>query len=197
MTGERSVRDGTKVIRRLGQLRALCSPVRQDIVAALESSGPSSVGEIAGRLGRSTHSLYYHVRMLERTGLIRVHETRSTTRRDEIVYALATKGIVIDPCRRSRAFLQSLGEMYAATLRRAEREVLRALEEDGRLPSNEPRQCGVFTVNARLTPRARKTLRKRLLELGDLIEAEDDPRGTPTVVTIAFHGVPSRRGKAQ
>ena len=88
---------------------------------------------------------------------------------------------------RSPAFLQTLGELYAATLRRAEREVVRSLEDEPGGPSDVPRQAGVFTVRARLTERSRKLLKKRLLELGDLVESADDPRGEVTVVTVALH----------
>jgi predicted transcriptional regulator len=187
MTKRGSKQTGTHVIRSHKELKALCSPVRQDIVFVLESLGPSSVSEIAERLGRSPHSLYYHVRELERVGLVSARETRRTTRRDAVVYALVSEGILIDPQQRSKAFLQTLGEMYSASLRRAERETLFALANDAHVPPDEPRNSGVFTVNARLTPRSRKLMRKRLLELGDLIEAEDDPRGEATVLTIAVH----------
>ena len=182
----------TRKMRRLDELRALRSPLRQDIVLVLESVGPSSVAEIAERLGRSTHSLYYHVRQLERAGLVRTHEVRSTGRRDETVYALVSKGLVIDQRQRSQPFLEALGEMYSAALRRAERGLMRTLEEDLLRPPEEPRRSGVVTVNARLTPRGQKLLKQRLLELAETIEAEDDPRGEATIVTIAFHSRPPR-----
>ena len=95
--------------------------------------------------------------------------------------------MVIDQRQRSKAFLARLGEMYTAKLQRAKRGVLRGLEADGRRPSEEPRHSGVFSVNARLTPRSFELVRKRLLELGELIEAKDDPHGEATIVTIVFH----------
>ena len=57
-------------IRSPRQIRALASAVRQDIVDALESSGPCSVRELANLLGRRPDALYYHIRALRDADLL-------------------------------------------------------------------------------------------------------------------------------
>jgi hypothetical protein len=52
------------------QIRALASPVRQDIVDAITAVGPCSVAELATVLGRPADGLYYHVRLLVATRLL-------------------------------------------------------------------------------------------------------------------------------
>src|SRR5215216_2961617 len=78
---------GVYVIREPKQLAALRSPVRQEIVDALAPTRIRTVAELASMLGRSTHSLYHHVRVLERVGLILNMGIERRNRRDEALYA--------------------------------------------------------------------------------------------------------------
>lgn len=52
------------------QLLALASPGREDITDAVAILGPCGVTELAKFLGRSRHSLYYHIRALRDCGLL-------------------------------------------------------------------------------------------------------------------------------
>ena len=58
-------------IARLDQLRALASPVRQEIIDAVTASGPISISTLARVLGRTPHALYFHIRKLESLGLLK------------------------------------------------------------------------------------------------------------------------------
>ena len=58
------------VVSRPGQLAALASPARQEIVDVLARMGTASVAELAATLGRPADGLYYHVRALQRAGLV-------------------------------------------------------------------------------------------------------------------------------
>lgn len=51
--------------------RALASATRQEIVDVLSSAGPCTVVRLASLLGRRPDALYFHLRVLERVGLIR------------------------------------------------------------------------------------------------------------------------------
>ncbi|GMQ82253.1 MAG: hypothetical protein BMS9Abin05_1698 [Rhodothermia bacterium] len=66
----------------------LSSTVRRDILQRLSERGPSSVADLATDMGRPADALYYHVRLLLKNSLIKKHDTRRSSRRDEIVYAL-------------------------------------------------------------------------------------------------------------
>jgi predicted transcriptional regulator len=58
------------VVTSASQLLTIASPGREEIVDAVGFLGPSTVPEIAAFLGRSRHSLYYHVRALLEAGLL-------------------------------------------------------------------------------------------------------------------------------
>jgi predicted transcriptional regulator len=52
------------------QLQVIASPGREEIVDMVALIGPCSITELAGALGRSRNSLYYHVRALRDSGLL-------------------------------------------------------------------------------------------------------------------------------
>ena len=52
------------------QVRAVASPVRAAVVDALEVMAPATIVQIARAIGYPPDGLYYHVRMLERIGLV-------------------------------------------------------------------------------------------------------------------------------
>ena len=76
-------------IERLPQLKALVSPVRQDIVDTLQTLGTASTTDLAEQLGRPADGLYYHVRALLKAGLVVPAGTRPQGGRNEALYRTA------------------------------------------------------------------------------------------------------------
>jgi DNA-binding transcriptional ArsR family regulator len=67
-------------ISRPAQMRALISPMRQEIVDALESAGPCSIARLAELLSRPADTLYFHIRKLLKVGLVIEAERRKEGR---------------------------------------------------------------------------------------------------------------------
>jgi DNA-binding transcriptional ArsR family regulator len=78
---------GTIVISDHATLKVFYDPVRQRILRALYT--PLSVSELGEDLGESPNRLYYHVRLLEQHGLIRVAEERRAGSNVERLYGRA------------------------------------------------------------------------------------------------------------
>src|SRR5262245_7878876 len=57
-------------IRDVRAIRALSSPLRQSILDLVVGRGPLSVADLAKELSRPADRLYYHVRVLQRAGLL-------------------------------------------------------------------------------------------------------------------------------
>jgi DNA-binding transcriptional ArsR family regulator len=57
-------------LHQVRQVRAVASPVRAAIVDALEVVGPATIVRLASVLGYPPDGLYYHLRVLERIGLV-------------------------------------------------------------------------------------------------------------------------------
>ncbi len=84
------------------------STVRLEIMETLLDLVPCSISELARELGRSPQSLYYHIEILTKVGLINQVCTRRAGKRDEAVYDLPAKWIRFvnnnDPDRRDTLF---------------------------------------------------------------------------------------------
>lgn len=83
-------------IRDLEQLRALASPVRQEIIDALHAAGPCSMSELADLLARPVDSLYFHVRRLLKVRLVVELDARKTGRHVASMYDLPARPVRID-----------------------------------------------------------------------------------------------------
>ena len=83
------------------QIRALISPVRQDIVDTVEAAGPCSVADLACLLGMPADGLYYHIRCLTRAGLLKAVNSKSQHGRSAVRLETATSQWVRVPSRKS------------------------------------------------------------------------------------------------
>ena len=115
-------------IRDAAQIRALVSPLRQEIVDAVAALGPSSIVEVADHLGRAPDSLYFHVKKLVRVGLLREVETRKSGRHVWVVYALPARQVRIAY---SGAGLGTIQKIVTGAMRLSLREFQRALDRKG------------------------------------------------------------------
>lgn len=78
------------------EARALSSATRQEIVDALMSAGPCTVARLAELLGRRPDALYFHIRALERVGLIKSDSQAGTGRETAAVYRLPGPTVKLD-----------------------------------------------------------------------------------------------------
>ncbi len=119
----------TYLVRRADQRVALTSPLRLEILEHFLVAGPAAVDEVAARMGRAPDSLYYHVRMLVKVGLLRPRGSRKSGKRDKKLYAVVSPRIEL-PCRPFSA-TETTMKTVASAFRMAERE-MRASLESGR-----------------------------------------------------------------
>jgi len=109
-------------------LALLASPVRIELIGALQTHGPSSIRELARHVDRPADGLYHHVRKLLKAGALRETEPRKVGRHLEAVYALtATRvGGALDPS--SPGSRQGIIRAAHAALRMAAREFAAAID---------------------------------------------------------------------
>ncbi|MCK4410184.1 MAG: helix-turn-helix transcriptional regulator, partial [Candidatus Eisenbacteria sp.] len=81
-------RKKTLIIRSARQVRALRTPLRQEIVQALTKLGACTVRELADELGHEPAALYYHVHALEEAGIAVETDKRRGGGRPEGIYEL-------------------------------------------------------------------------------------------------------------
>ena len=177
-------------IKSAEQLRALRTPLRQEIVQAFMRLGACTVGELADELGREPATLYYHVHALEEAGIAVETDKRRGGGRPESVYSLVAERIMIDRKETSRPFLSAVADLQRATLRTAERELAAALEP--RDPKGSVDSPTLLRLVFRLKPQDATRITKMLHELVEFLAENDDADAeTAHSLTVAF--VPVRK----
>lgn len=166
------------LIREPRQIHALASAVRLAMVDTLEGVGPCSVGELAGILGVAPDSLYYHLRILEKRGLVK--------RSGAVVDAVnASVELAYDAT--SAPNRRAIVRVAAAIVRAA----LRAFTTGFRPPvrtSGKRREIWIAQRSARLTPAQLEHVNHLLGELLHTLEEsrENGPEERLYLLTFAL-----------
>lgn len=114
----------------LEQLLAIASPGREAIIDAVGVIGPCTVPELARSLGRSRHSLYYHVRALRDCGLLLETQHAGEGKKTAARYDLPGRPVLVRydlSTPRARRAVVALGR---TRLRAAARDFARACRPD-------------------------------------------------------------------
>ncbi len=170
------------------QIKCLVAPARVDIVEALRLAGNASIAELAERLNRSPHSLYYHMDLLEKCGLIHVCETRRSGAREEAVYTLTASRFLFSRESNSSLYRKQMAKALRLVFRKAEREHLaaQAAAQSGELGNDEIRLLRIqVKLNAELKPG--KIFPKRHLLFIDYLVIYPVHQPTVIMIKIIFH----------
>ena len=110
------------LIRRREQIGALVSPLRQLIVDTLQNRGPSTIAELGHEIGRPADSLYYHVRMLLRVGLLVERGQRKSDLKNGSVYDVPANEMELRYVPGDHRIAALVQKAARATVRLAERD---------------------------------------------------------------------------
>lgn len=119
-------------------VEAVGSTLRMEILRHLQTHGPSTVFELARRMGRSADSLYYHVRRLQEVGVLARTGTRSGVRREEGIFALAGEPLTVSVESSGDGAAEAVLESARAVLRDAESNLAAVLEHERLQPCARP-----------------------------------------------------------
>lgn len=133
------------------QLKALASPARQEILDGLASSGPSSIADLARLLGRRPHAFYYHLRALQKVGLVQQTGTRREGKSDAALFAVPAPRMILQYRLGSPAFAADMGRTLRSMLRLTERDFRRALRFEHAIVEGPRRNLLCSRIKARLT----------------------------------------------
>ena len=152
------------------QREALTSPLRLEILGQFAEPTPLSVRDLAQRMGRTPHSIYYHVHLMARVGLLReVGQRREGGPRSEALYQPVRNTFALDAAEPGAG--SAIQRTMAAAFRMAERDLESALESAGRRPPADSRLLGT-RAHFRATPRVLKEVRRHLQAAMDVVQRE-------------------------
>lgn len=189
------------VIDSLPRLRALASPVRQEIVDTLQSLGRASIAELARRLGRPADGLYYHVRALVAVGLVVDAGPRAAGRGEERVYRTFAPGrplrLRYRPDHRPSA--AALRRLVGSMVRAARRDFDVGLSLPGAAVQGKRRALWAGRNTGWLSPAELERCNELLAELGELL-SRGPSRERPRMFALTYVLAPAdprapRRGR--
>ena len=157
-------------IREGRQIRALASIPRLDIVDALEGEGPCTVRELADLLDTTADTLYYHVKLLLKVGLL----VKSTTDDGRLQVDVAGRPgrLIYDPG--SRQNRQAVTKVIYSVMRNGARKFARAFKPETAVVTGVHRNLWAGHARARLTSAQLKEINHHLRQI---ISIMHDARG--------------------
>lgn len=148
------------------QVRALASPVRNEVYARLRALGQASANDLGRELSKSPESIHYHLRVLERVLLVREALRRATLRKPEIVFEATAAGKVRLPDPRLSPSMAKLNRRAVlAGMRMVMRGYAAASERAESTDTAASASLHVLRMNLRLRAEHKREFFRRLEEL--------------------------------
>ena len=173
-------RDPVFIIDNLETLKALSDPLRIQILERLAPK-PQTVNQVAEGLGLASSRLYYHFKLLESHGLIKVVETRLVNNMIERDYWLVAEEIEIDKDLLSFSskegqenIVQIVRSSWEATLE----DLMRTLQAhqihiaNGQVTT--PREMVMLKLRSRLSPKSYKAFIEKFNNLMEEFNQADE-----------------------
>jgi DNA-binding transcriptional ArsR family regulator len=158
-------------------LDAVASPARLEILSAL-GDGPATTRELARRLGRSRQSLYYHLGLLERAGLVAAEGPTEGMREGR--FRVRSERLAVGARAGSTPDLAAASGAIRAILRLTGREAAAALTDPGTRLGGSLRELVGFRGKARLTEAQLGRVNELIEELTSLlVSAKGASRDVP------------------
>ena len=160
------------------QIKALVSTTRQEIIDTLQAMGEASVPELAQQLARPADALYYHVRALAKSGLLRHVGNRQQGRHVETVYATQEpeKRLKLRYQPDDAAATAALKQLVASMLRASGREFDRAIADPSCQLEGPRRELWAGRAKGWVSPADLERINELLTELAQLFFLAPDAK---------------------
>ena len=162
------------LIRGSKQLACLAAAARQEVFDVLEQMGAVSAADLAAVLGRPADGLYFHLRALERAGLVRSVARRTRSGRPEAVYRTVKPRVQLEYEPHDAANRRGVSAVVASMLRLANRDFRRSLERGEVVVSGPERELWAWRKVGRLSRAELARLNRRMQDMANAVSA---PRG--------------------
>jgi predicted transcriptional regulator len=163
------------------ELAALASSARQEIIDVLSQMGTVSVAELAATLGRAADTLYYHLRILQKAGLVVGCGARVIQGRSEALYRSKNLNIDYEIARQKNT--RSLTAVASSMLRLGIRDFEEALQNDEIVVTGNHRELWSARKTGLLTKKQLSEINGSIKKLLGSVSSRSD-RGQLYGITI-------------
>ena len=152
------------------QRAALASPLRLEILGLFSGGEPLAVADMARLMGRTANSLYHHVGLLEKAGLLRRRGVRPKGKRHEALFCPAASRFDLEAEKGGETAALALKTMSSA-FRMAERDLEAALRRGGGVAGGPGRNVHAYRMHLRASPDLLAGINEHLEAIEELVNA--------------------------
>lgn len=163
------------------QLRALRSPLRQTLLEFLANRGPSTIVELARAMGRTPATLYRHVDLLCKVGLILDDAPRIKPRHHERVIKAAGARLRLPVDSADAPAKRAIADIVAADLRMAQRSFRAAVVDGTGITSGDDRNTRAMSTFGWLSPAELRRVNELIDEAYQIVNGKQPRAGTSFV----------------
>lgn len=183
------------------QRSALASPLRLEILGLFTGNEPLAIADMAGLMGRTAGSLYYHIGILEKARLLRRAGTRPKGKRHEALFYPTTSLIDLEAEKGGESAELALKAMSSA-FRMAERDLEAAFRRSDYVTEGPGRNVLAFRLHLRVSPKLLAGVNEHLEAIDELVRTETAKNPGPSPddqhLSLTFALLPLRgRGKQE
>ena len=163
------------IIRDVKAIRLLGSPLRQALLDWIAARGPATVAELSDHLGKPADRLYYHVRLLERAGLLVAEAAHGANGRNEARFDVPGRPLVLEYQPSALANRRAVRRVIAGVLRSARAEFDLAIADADVRVDGPSRELWAGRMEALLTPADVETVNDLLKKIFRLMQDSSAP----------------------
>ena len=185
----------TLVLDKPKQIAAVTSPARTELLECFAEAPALSVADLAERLGKSVGSVYYHVRMLVDVGVLGQVGERKSGKKDEALYGMACKKIVIGPSPTSKKGVEAAQKATASILRATTRELTDAIASSAVRREGVDREIYAMRGKARLTKAELRRINEHVEAITEILQQARRTRRSGRAYSFLAALAPARVSK--
>jgi len=189
------------IIREDEQRRAISSPLRMELIGLFTDGEPLSVATIAERMGRPATAIHYHVRVLEKAGLLRRVGRKPSGRRPEALYLPVADLFKMEQPRDAPEEVAAMSlKTLATAFRMAERDMKAAFTNPDSKSAGPYRNVFGARVHCRLSKQDLAELNRHLRDIEKMLtraHQNHEPSPDDAFVSFTVALMPLRNREAQ
>ncbi len=189
------------IIREEEQRRAISSPIRMEMIGLFADGGPMSVATIAERMGRPATAIHYHVRVLEKAGLLKRVGKKQSGRRPEALFVPVADLFKMEAPREAGEDVAAMSlKTMATAFRMAERDMKAAFTNPKSKSAGPYRNVFGARIHCRLPKKDLAELNKLLRGIEKLLSRSHqshEPSPDDSFVSFTVALMPLRNRETQ
>ena len=168
------------------QIKAIGAPERLRIIEFLLDHGPATAAEMGAAMNRPPQALYYHIKLLEKAGILLIDREEPSKRRPQKRYRLVSPRLRLDVDQDSNDLKAAMSSAMATLLRAAERNYRDALANRKPVLVGKRRDFTIRRLRVRLDAAKLRKLNELIDQIESLMEStSENDSNREFVITMA------------